>query len=541
MQKSKRSPLFWLLLLIGIGSSVFMLYHRVAAERKAVHVACAISYDDVQLLCQTDQRSPASWLADLSAGGIHYLILTDENQAEAEPLAQAAGMEIARAGDTAKAGDAFLIPSAPPRGTKGYDIPAMPRGNKNVPLALVENYDRTGVVMPPEFNPDAWDGTMVKTLYMYDAYSYHYDPDVCENGNILFRAVTDRSMRLLVVTPLEYETGGVVADPAAYTDMLSALKERIARRGLTLGNTFSALDAPRANKILLGCSVLLPAALAVLFLCLVFPVTPLFENLMLLCSILAAAGGAFLVPGLLQKAVAFGTAVLAPCFAALMLGHICLRRETDVNRLPLPLRFIAALTALLFISLAGGLYIAALLATRLYMLEFAVFSGVKLAQLIPLAIAVLILAATLRHRPSSMRHKVPVAVIIVVILGVAAALTLLILRSGDNMIPVAKFELAARTWLEHTLYARPRTKEMLLAFPALALFLTANERQITLLEFPLGILAAVGSVSVVNTFCHIFTPVHISLIRTLLGAGIGLCLGFAGMAVFHLLLGKKQY
>jgi len=301
------------------------------------------------------------------------------------------------------------------------------------------------------------------------------------------------------------------------------------------------LDAPRANKILLGCSVLLPAALDVLFLCLVFPVTPLFENLMLLCSILAAAGGAFLVPGLLQKAVAFGTAVLAPCFAALMLGHICLRRETDVNRLPLPLRFIAALTALLFISLAGGLYIAALLATRLYMLEFAVFSGVKLAQLIPLAIAVLILAATLRHRPSSMRHKVPVAVIIVVILGVAAALTLLILRSGDNMIPVAKFELAARTWLEHTLYARPRTKEMLLAFPALALFLTANERQITLLEFPLGILAAVGSVSVVNTFCHIFTPVHISLIRTLLGAGIGLCLGFAGMAVFHLLLGKKQY
>lgn len=533
MRKKKQSPLLWGMVVIGVLCSLIMLTGRISAELESNQVACAIHYNDILLLSQTDGRAPEDWLADMNQAGVHYLIVPDGEGDLVEGMA--------RSGKTAQPGDAFLLPPPPPRGYKGYDTPGMPRGDSSVPLALVENYHRTGVVMPDQFDPEDWEGPMVKTLYMYDAYSYHYQKHgdaPSENENILFRAVTDRGMRLIVVTPLEYEGGGVVADPAAYQDMLSGLGERLESRGLTLGEEFSPLDAPRRNPLLLAGAALLPAALAVLLLCLTIPASPALEHILLVLGILIAAGGAFLLPDLLQTLVAFGAAVLAPCYTALLFRSISSGQEDGLCELPLWARYPAALAAVAAISLAGGLYVGALLATRSYMLEFQVFTGVKLAQLLPLVATVLILGPVLRRRPAG--RRVPGFLLVLMALCVAAALVLLVLRSGDNMLPVAKLETAARTWLELALYARPRTKEMLMAFPVLAFFLVAADRRAPLLELPLAVLAEVGSVSVVNTFCHIFTPVHVSFIRTLLSAGIGLVLGYAAMGVFCLLLQRKK-
>lgn len=164
------------------------------------------------------------------------------------------------------------------------------------------------------------------------------------------------------------------------------------------------------------------------------------------------------------------------------------------------------------------------------------FTGVKLAQLLPLAVTAVLLFLALRRRPKEERQRPSPLLVVVVVLCVAAALFLLVLRSGDSPLPVSRLELAVRTWLEQTLYVRPRTKEMLMAFPVLALFLLAARRRMAVLELPLGVLAAVGSVSVVNTFCHIFTPVHLSLIRTFLSAGIGAVLGLVVLGIASLLL-----
>lgn len=540
MRKEKHSPLLWGMVLVGLICSLVMLAGRVRAELGAGQVACAVHCDDVLLLSRTDGREPEAWLADLAHAGVHYLIVPDGGDTALEEAGRAAGMELARSGETARPGDAFLIPPPPPRGFKGYDTPEMPQGDSSVPLALVENYSRTGVVLPAQFDPETWEGPMVKTLYMYDAYSYHYQKRgdaPSENENILFRAVTDRTMRLIVVTALEREGGGVVADPAVYSDLLSGLGERIGRRGLTLGERCSTLDAPRRDPLLLAGTALLPAALAVLFLTLLFALSSVVELVLLLLGALAAVGGAFLRPDLLQTLVAFGSAVLTPCYTALLLRAISSGQTVKLAQLPLSARYPAALAGVLAISVGGGLYVGALLATRSYMLEFKVFSGVKLAQLLPLAVAVLVLIPALRRRPAGQR--VPVPLILFMALCVAAILVVMVLRSGDYMIPVAKLEIIARDWLELHLYARPRTKEMLIAFPALALFLAAADRRTPQLELLLAVLAQVGSVSVVNSFCHIFTPAHVSLIRTLLGAGIGLVIGFGAMGVFCLLFPKK--
>ena len=533
---NKPGILFWIMLAVGLVCSVSLLFGRIAAEEKSDAVACAVLYDDVLLLSDADGRSADAWLADLKNAGVSYLVITDENEAEATVLADAAGMLTGRAGYTARSGDAFLMPPAPGRGVKGYDVPDSLGGDAAVPLALVENYDRTSVVMPVRFDPDSWDGPMVKALYMYDQYAYHYVPaePACENENILFRAVTERSMRLVIVTPLEYEGGGVVTDPAAYEDMLSGLSERIANRGLTLGRDFSVLEAPALNRFLLAGAVLLAAAMAVLFLTMVAPVKPTVQNSLYAAAAAASIAGGIVLPTLMQKLAAFGAAALAPCFTAILLCRAYQWKSAD--RLQLAGRFIGLLAAMLGISAAGGLYTASLLGTRQYLLEFSVFAGVKLAQMLPLAVTAVLLFFTLRRFPYEEKRSLPKALVIFMLAGVGAAMVVLLLRSGDNMIPVSKAELTVRTWLEYTLYARPRTKEMLIAFPALALFAAACARRVSLFALPLGVLAEVGSVSVVNTFCHTFTAVKVSFIRTLLSAGIGLVIGLAALAVFCLLV-----
>ena len=169
------------------------------------------------------------------------------------------------------------------------------------------------------------------------------------------------------------------------------------------------------------------------------------------------------------------------------------------------------------------------------------FYGVKLAQIVPIAFSAVLLFAVLflRNRKEG-RRRPPLALIIALFAAVAAALVVILLRSGDNMIPVSQLELDLRNWLEIKLYARPRTKEFLLAFPALALYVTACEKRVPILALPLGVLSEVGAVSVVNTFCHFFTPLRVSVIRTAIGTGIGAVIGLIGMAVFALLLDLGQ-
>jgi len=101
-------------------------------------------------------------------------------------------------------------------------------------------------------------------------------------------------------------------------------------------------------------------------------------------------------------------------------------------------------------------------------------------------------------------------------------------------------EVRVRNWLELTFYARPRSKEFLLAFPALALFLEADRRRAPLLALPLGVLAELGAVSVINAFCHGFTPLRVSLIRAGLSAVLGLALGLVLLFLVRRLLPERR-
>lgn len=102
----------------------------------------------------------------------------------------------------------------------------------------------------------------------------------------------------------------------------------------------------------------------------------------------------------------------------------------------------------------------------------------------------------------------------------------MVMRSDYQILQVNEIELKFRSLLEKLLTFRPRFKEFLFGYPFLMLGLWTNKRYLIYLGL-------IGEVSVINTFIHIHTPFHVSLLRTLLGIIIGILLGLIFIRIYE--------
>ena len=208
----------------GILCSGILLGGRISAEAKDQQVSVAFSQEDLTLLAQESGLAVETWREALQQAGISHWI----------------GQEPA----------SFLLP--------GEAVGAATQ----VPLALVENHDRTSVLLPEGVDLETYDGPMVKTLYLYEDYANRAtEGDAQEIENLLFRGVVDRGMRLLLLTPFRTEAGDYILDPGVYVTCLEDLGARLEARGLALGETFSCLDTEPASPLLLLGAGLVPVLL----------------------------------------------------------------------------------------------------------------------------------------------------------------------------------------------------------------------------------------------------------------------------------------
>jgi hypothetical protein len=205
------------------------------------------------------------------------------------------------------------------------------------------------------------------------------------------------------------------------------------------------------------------------------------------------------------------------------------------------------------ISVVGGVYVAGLLSDPAYLVGVGQFAGVKLAYLFPAAVVGLALLAgageesareTWRahgRRLESQARAVlarPVLVIEVLVgLALLAGAAIFLVRTGNQpQVPVSGLEMRLRELLEDLLYARPRTKEFLLGHPALILsFLLLVRWRPARGEVAsfLLLVGAIGQASVVNTFCHLPSPLVVTAARVGNGVWLGLAFGLLGAAIWE--------
>ena len=194
----------------------------------------------------------------------------------------------------------------------------------------------------------------------------------------------------------------------------------------------------------------------------------------------------------------------------------------------------------LLISFIGALSIAAIMADSKYMLKIDYFRGVKFSFVLPLVFYVLYYIIKIYNANDwktfigrvkeflNIDIKVwhLVAILIAGIIGI-----IYISRTGNEpIVKPTELELKFRDFLEHTLVARPRTKEFLIGDPAIILAIYAAFKRSKVWTFIMGIFASIGILSIVNTFSHIESVLMIAIERTviawILGALIGMVVVF---------------
>jgi hypothetical protein len=180
------------------------------------------------------------------------------------------------------------------------------------------------------------------------------------------------------------------------------------------------------------------------------------------------------------------------------------------------------------ITWGGALLVAALAQNPYTRLEISPFRGIKLAFVVSWLLCLFFLyhwSEVRRELQKTLRRwEIVLGVLIV------AAVGYLLIRSGNA--PVGwknPWELPIRDFLEATLFARPRFKEFLIGHPCLltGLYLEglrrANRwRGDARVLIWLGLL---GQISLVNTFCHLHTPLRVEMLRTFNGLWLGSLLG----------------
>lgn len=338
------------------------------------------------------------------------------------------------------------------------------------------------------------------------------------------KAYRERNIRLLLLRPATLSS---VSPLASFADYIGAVRSAVRREGgeIKSPRPFGALESVKVGPI----SVVAAAvAVGVAFLIFALPYAraTLAAGVMGLGLLgLAATGRAELVT--------LAAAVLSPIVAYLWLVE-------QPNR-PVPIQYLGVS----LLSLVGGLAVAGTLTSTGYLVQADQFSGIKVAVFMPIVVvaAILVLTVqdwrTLAATPTTWGTLIGGA-------GLAFALAFMLSRTGnDNPAGVSGTELAFRDLLERLLFVRPRTKEFLIGHPALVvgLMLWAHARGSRPGLMPAALLflsvSVIGQTSVVNTLCHLHSPLELHLSRILTGHVVGVLLGLPVAMVIHLWLQRN--
>ena len=191
------------------------------------------------------------------------------------------------------------------------------------------------------------------------------------------------------------------------------------------------------------------------------------------------------------------------------------------------------------------------------MVQVGQFTGVKVALSLPLALFALLVVADGLARPAETlaaywaRGKANVRAFFgtplnlgMVIIGLLAlaALASMLVRSGDASADTTSGgELLLRGKLDQLFFARPRTKEFLIGFPLFLFSMVAAARRQRALALGLLLCAGIGQVDVLNTYCHVHTPILLSLLRTDNGLLLGAVLGVLLLLIFTAHPARKNH
>lgn len=513
-------------------------------------------YDEPQGLLQAPLGLPVQDLRKVNALGFkiivrpqNYIEVTDEQIDAIFDRIKEAGVPVAA-----------LMPC----GTEvvGYPNKMQHLGERmkenNMTLVMLEHYTQLqfakidGLLPLAEFND------------YKAARSYVIDPTEQKKisvGEALRRwALTDeeRNIRVNYIRPFLMPEGGqdIMKTNLKY---VRDIKASVEARGYTIGEAgvFAAKGdgfAPYFPSKLSFIPVLLAiVAGVVLYLSLLFNLSG--SKQLALWAVLSAGGLALLFIGrglLTRQLLALAAASVFPVLSMSVIFNIWDKNTTDKhNLLSICWKGIWQLALAIALSLVGAAFLSAILTDSRFLLEIDIYRGVKLTFILPVIFTAILFIKrydmlqvvgkglqTLWKRLNGLLDTGLTFRHVVVLLVLMFIAYYFVGRSGHTGgVPVPAIELKMRAFLEQLMYARPREKEFMIGHPMFFLAVLAVYRCAPRWwQFALTCAAVIGQGSLVQTFCHMRTPVVMSFVRALDGYAVGVVFGVAGVLVIGALL-----
>jgi hypothetical protein len=308
-------------------------------------------------------------------------------------------------------------------------------------------------------------------------------------------------------------------------------------------------------KWLFGIIALGAAAGTVWMFCSLAPIARSRQILLVIALGALCAGAAVFLGETGRKLVAFLAGIVFPTVACLLTypgrspGKAGAAMPSELQASPGLLSPAASLLAAFrtlciasLITSLGIIQVVGLLASRPFMMRANQFLGIKAQHAVPLLIIAFVaiaggvidgdtweslLSRSKTRLRDAMAEPARFGALALGIIAIAA-LILVVARTGNDAgVGVSSVELSLRNYMDRILPVRPRTKEFLVGHPAFVLALAWWWRGRRRLAIPAFVVGSLGQVSLLNTFCHIHTPLVISVWRDGLGLLFGALIGSA--------------
>ncbi|MBE7050537.1 MAG: hypothetical protein E7394_07210 [Ruminococcaceae bacterium] len=359
-----------------------------------------------------------------------------------------------------------------------------------------------------------------------DASYYLYRTNQFHNSTV------DRNLKFITLTQIAPE--GIPYDDCADYTLMAAREyiSKIKSLGYTVNSDPVSLDY-ETNKTLssASCAVIMIMALLLMWQMLSGKKC---EKLFAVALILSAL--AFLVtfkmPDALLSLYPTAYSALQSCFVmTLVLWFVKEYRE----KLSLAVLLISTLAIALISLMIGSLGMGAMLSGIEYYVNNVFFRGIKVSLMAPLAYTAVVyyffFMKDSKKTIGSDIKKVLFSEIkvywVLIALVIGAVGVYYIIRSG-NVTEISPIEQALRDKVTDIFPARPRTKEFLIGYPSLVLFVYyAKKTNIHLLQWGFAVGTSILAASVTNSFCHVFTDYQTICMRVVNGLIVGTLISIA--------------
>ncbi len=378
---------------------------------------------------------------------------------------------------------------------------------------------------------------------VYSSRNDEYLKQVDERYYRWVRGVVDRGIRIVHVIPFQNAKLNYSENLEDTIEVIGRFHETIQAKGYQINaplNLLSAKKPGQLHRLMVGLSLLFAFVLYLAYLIKI--------NRRMIFALLGLGGIGLMGLSLglgadFSKLYALGAAILYPILSSLLL-LIYLR---DNGAHSLFRQILTSLAIILGINALGMYTIVTSLADIRFIMNIEYFRGVKLAFLIPLLMFIINYfavfsgeAGLVNYLDQNLRKKPNYFILILMGMGLLA-MYYYIGRSGHTAgVGVSSYELRLREILESIFMARPRFKEILIGYPSLLIMVYLYRKyraELITLIFGLGVM--MGSISMVNSFAHVFTAVTISINRTLAGLISGVIIAL--LALVAVLILEKLY